>query len=271
MQNKKIILPDIYNFLRPKQTENLARFGVKKDGGYIVDMTAINRVNHLISFGMADEYSFENDFLKNNKNNTLQIYDFSVNHKYYLIILFKVLRRFLTFRKSFEQLILVSKNYFKFLKFVNNKRVKFYPKKITNIVNKDNEVNLEIIFNNLESLIKSVGLKIDIEGDEYKIVDDITKNSSRINFLIIEFHWIERNIETFINNVKKINKFFDIIHLHGNNHGKIADNGLPDCLEITFVNKSNNLNYINYPKNLPIENLDYPNNPFEKDININFN
>ena len=63
MQNKKIILPSFYDFLRPKQTKNLVRFGIKKDGGYIVDLTSINRVNHLVSFGMADEFSFEEDFL----------------------------------------------------------------------------------------------------------------------------------------------------------------------------------------------------------------
>ena len=30
MQNKKKILPNIYNFLRPKHTKNLVRFGVNK-------------------------------------------------------------------------------------------------------------------------------------------------------------------------------------------------------------------------------------------------
>ena len=55
MQNKKKIIPEIYNFLRPKQTKNLKRFGVKKDGGYVLEITALSRVSHLVSFGMADE------------------------------------------------------------------------------------------------------------------------------------------------------------------------------------------------------------------------
>ena len=45
----------------------------------------------------------------------------------------------------------------------------------------------------------------------------------------------------------------------------------PTVLEITFVNKSNNLDYVNFPKNFPIVNLDFPNNPFNPDIDINFN
>jgi len=271
MQNKKIILPDFYNFLRPKQTKNLVRFGIKKDGGYIVDMTSINRVHHLVSFGMANEYSFETDFLNNNKTNTLEIYDFSVNHKSYLKNILKVLRRFLTFRKNLNHLINVIKYYLNFLKFINNKRVKFYAKKITNNIKNKNETNLENIFFNLKESVNKIALKVDIEVDEYKIINDIIKNSKKINFLIIEFHQIEAKNEIFVDSVKRIIEFFDIVHLHGNNHEKVIKNGLPTVLEITFVNKSNNLDYVNFPKNFPIVNLDFPNNPFNPDIDINFN
>ena len=73
MQNKKKIIPEIYNFLRPKQTKNLARFGIEKDGGYIVEKDVVAKVNHLVSFGMSDEFSFETDFL----NQTFHLHDFS--------------------------------------------------------------------------------------------------------------------------------------------------------------------------------------------------
>jgi len=271
MQNKNIILPNFYNFLRPKQTKNMARFGVNKDGGYIVDLTSVNRVNHLVSFGMADEFSFETDFLNNSKDNTLEIYDFSVNHKNYLRNISKVLRRFLTFRKNLNHLIDVIKHYLNFLKFINNKKVKFYSKRITNNIKNKNEINLQNIFHDLQKSINKIGLKIDIEGDEYKITNDIIKNSARINFLIIEFHQIEIKNKTFANNVKQITEFFDIVHLHGNNHEKVMQNGLPNVLEITFVNKTNNFDYVNFPKSFPIGNLDFPNNPFKPDIVINFN
>ena len=39
-----------------------------------------------------------------------------------------------------------------------------------------------------------VVLKIDIEGDEYKILNDIKKNSKRIFFLLIEFHNVHKNL-----------------------------------------------------------------------------
>ena len=65
-------------------------------------------------------------------------------------------------------------------------------------------------------------------------------------------------------------KTFDIIHIHGNNHELVLSDGFPNVIEISFVNKKNNLNYTNYPTSFPIERLDYPNNPSSPDIEINF-
>ena len=64
-------LPSEYDFLTPNKTSNLCRLGVEKDGGYILNQEFLKKSNFLISFGMAEEYSFENDFLKRqeDKNN----------------------------------------------------------------------------------------------------------------------------------------------------------------------------------------------------------
>jgi len=270
MQNKKKILPEIYNFLRPKQTENIARFGVQKDGGYIVEMSVLNRVNHLVSFGMSDEFSFEIDFLKINNLNAIQIYDYSVNHKNYLLNIFKVFRRTITFRKNIKQLIEAILKYVKFLKFINNKKVNFFPLKVSKQIEEKNQIDIESVFSKLDDSINNIGLKLDIEGDEYNILDDVMKNSKKVNFLIVEFHEIEKNQKTFIKIMKDLIINFDILHLHGNNHGFLLPDGFPNVLEISMVNKKNNLNYVNYPTSFPIKDLDYPNNPFKPDIEINF-
>ena len=51
------------NILRPVKTE-LIRCGAKNDGGYLVSKKSIKSANTLISFGILDDCSFENDFLK---------------------------------------------------------------------------------------------------------------------------------------------------------------------------------------------------------------
>ena len=69
-------LPSKYDFLTPNKTSNLCRLGVEKDGGYILNQEFLNKSNFLISFGMAEEYSFEIDFLNLSSKNKLIIFDF---------------------------------------------------------------------------------------------------------------------------------------------------------------------------------------------------
>ena len=211
MQNKKKILPNIYNFLCPKQTKNLARFGIKKDGGYIVDLDAVSKVNHLISFGMAEEFSFEVDFLNYNSTNTLQIYDHTVNHKVYLYNILKVLRRFITFRKNLKQLNEVILKYYNFLKFIYSKKVDFFNLKINDKIQKKKEIDLYGVFAKINKSTNNIGFKIDIEGDEYKILDKIIDNSDKIIFMVIEFHETGKNNKRFIEIVTKLIETFDII------------------------------------------------------------
>ena len=270
MQNKKKVLPEIYNFLRPKQTKNLARFGTNKDGGYIIDSIVINKINHFVSFGMADEFSFEIDFLKDKKINTLQIYDYSVNHKNYLSNIFKILRRTITFRANPKHLSSVILKYLSFLKFIYNKRVSFYPLKITKNIQNKSEIDLDGVFDKINQSINDIGVKIDIEGDEYNILNEVIKYSKKINILIIEFHNIEKNNKIFLNFMHKLIEIFDVIHIHGNNHDFIRSDGFPNVIEITLVNKKNNLSYVDFPRSFPIEGLDFPNNPLCADIEINF-
>lgn len=53
-----------------------------------------------------------------------------------------------------------------------------------------NDINLKNIFQKIHNN-KNL-LKIDIEGSEYEIIDDIIFHSSKIKMLIVEFHWINK-------------------------------------------------------------------------------
>ena len=43
--------------------------------------------------------------------------------------------------------------------------------------------------------------------------------------------------EIFFNSVKKLKEYFEIIHIHGNNHFPKSDTGLPMIIEMTLLNK----------------------------------
>ena len=123
----------------------------------------------------------------------------------------------------------------------------------------------------LNFLYKEVVLKSDIEGSEYEIIDQILKYSNRIRMLIIEFHWLDKKEETFLESIKKLKDRFEIIHIHGNNHYPKLDSGLPIILEITLLNKKyireKKVEYIN---KFPIQGLDYPCNPTKEDLFFSF-
>ena len=268
----KSTLPEEYNFLIPSATKSLVRIGVKKDGGYIVDNNLIKKSKILVSFGMGDEFSFEKEFLEIDKNNQVFIYDFSISHFYYLKEFLKNIRRILKFKRNLGHLKKWFLEYFEFIKFTLMKKVSFFSKKITNYANLKNEISLNKIFKN-PNLInkKEIILKIDIEGSEYDIIDDILKYENKISLLVMEYHDTHIKKDEFFENITKLKKYFDIIHLHPNNYNKLNQDGFPINIEMTFSNKRLKLNTKIKNLNFPISKLDYPNDPTKPDLEINFN
>tara|TARA_X000001036_G_scaffold397996_1_gene400595 strand:+ start:90 stop:893 length:804 start_codon:yes stop_codon:yes gene_type:complete len=258
-----------YNFLKPLKTSNLVRLGRTHDGGYVVDATVINDCDILITFGLGPDWSFELDYIKRNKDVEIFIYDHTVSSKPYIKDVIKYLRRFLTFRATFESVSNRIKYLTNFKSFLNHKSVNYYKEKITFPIVDKIDTDVDKAF----SRVKTTGdvvLKCDIDGGEYKVIDEILKYSSRIKMLIFEFHLVDNNEENFYNSIKRIQKNFDIIHIHGNNHFPKLDSGLPLILEITLINKKFSPNNQEYVNNFPITGLDYPNNPFKEDLVFSF-
>ena len=264
-------LPLEYHFLTPFKSSNLLRLGIEKDGGYIVDQKILKNSDFLISFGMADEYSFEIDFLQFNKNNKLIIYDFSISHFHYFKEIIKNLRRIIKFKRTLKDLSTCINNYIQFIKFTNLKKVNFFSKKITPNDNSKNNISIHKIFDKyLRQNKKNITLKIDIEGTEYEIINEILKYHEIIDQIIIEYHDTHIRKKEFLDNMRKYLNKFNITHLHANNYQSCNSDGFPINIEITFVNKKLIDNSYKKHFNFPIYKLDYPNNPKLKDLEFSF-
>ena len=70
------------------------------------------------------------------------------------------------------------------------------------------------------------------------MIDQILEYKDQIQMFIVEFHWIDKNEKIFLESIKKIKNYFQIIHIHGNNHYSKNIAGLPAILEITFLKKN---------------------------------
>ena len=244
---------------------NLIRIGPKKDGGYIVDKRILNKSKVVITFGLNDDWDFEKDFLSKRSNSRIIAYDHTVNKQFWKTRFKNDLVSFLLFKKiKFNQIIDIFK-YFSYLKFFKKKNEHFIKKVVAKKKN-CNHVTVNEALKDFENTL----LKIDIEGDEYGVLDQINKNSKKINLLIVEFHKVNKNIKKIEKFLKKSN--FKIIHIHANNYGGVDKNNVPKVLEISLLNKKKfriSKSKSNY--SYPISGLDYSNLKRRKDIKLIFN
>lgn len=264
-----MIINSKYNFLIPFKVKKLIRLGRNFDGGYLVCKNTLKYCENLITLGVGDDISFEKDFYAKNNNAKIFLYDYTVNHLLFLRIILKYLRRLITFRTKLDNLIYSIKNYFNFINLVNQGSVSLFRLRVVRKIRKGFDIQLSQIFKKIKS--KNNLLKIDIEGSEYEIIEDIIKNDPKINMLIIEFHWINNYKKKFINSIKKLKKKFDIIHLHVNNYRtpKINED-IFDVIEISFIKKKFNKNKSQFRTKFPIKNLDFECFPNHKNINFIF-
>ena len=219
---------------KPKYDSNLIRIGSEHDGGYLVEKKSAKKSDFLLSFGVNYNWDFEKHFKK-----PFLAYDDQISLKFTFFWFFK---RCVSINSMFFYL----KNRKSFIKgFVGIKPFTFD----------------EII----ESIPhKNIFLKIDIEGSEYVILDELIKHRKRFIGIIIEFHDVEKNLSKIINFIKKIE--LEIVHVHANNFGGISKNNTPKVLELTFSKFHNKKQF----KTILPHSLDKPNNKYSKEIRIIF-
>ena len=263
------MLDKSFNYLIPFNEKDLIRLGNNYDGGYIISKKSLEKDNFLLSFGMSSDWSFEEDFIKENKLNKVHIYDHTVDLNFFLIRLYKSFKRIFYFKSNLKNFLDKIKELYKFIKLKNSNIIHF-KKKVGN-----EKSSLSINLNDIISQTNHSGkmiLKIDIEGDEFKILQDLYIFEDKIHTLIVEFHNLDKRLNEFENLIKKIKKNFYIIHLHGNNNTGYSEHDLPKTLEITFLNFKDFFHNNEQTKlKFPITNIDYPNHPQIKDMEIIFN
>jgi hypothetical protein len=223
---------------RPKKLYQLVRLGKNNDGGYLVGLNSIIESGSLISFGIKDDWSFEEDFKKKNEV-PLFAFDPSVSSSFWRIKIWMSIG--FLFLGKFKHFFFTVKSYFNFKKFFNEKNNFFFLKKIGkggykgySSISIDEIIHGNEIFKFLSHNLNTTPyfFKIDIESAEYRILDELLKISDKISGIVIEFHDVDLHLDKIQNFIKQIN--LTLVHIHANNMEETNKFNIPTLLELTF-------------------------------------
>ena len=250
----------------PVACDELSRVGNRNDGGYVVPLQAVTATGALLSFGLSHDWTFERDFKHRNPGAIVHCYDHTVSLRTAFLYSLGQLAAFLVRFKA--RYLRRAFTWIDYLAFFRTDKVHFRQR-----VWRDREgdsVTTDDAFGRLPANCQ-VFVKMDIEGSEYRVLDDLLRHSDRIVALAIEFHDIDVVTELFNDLVEKIKRDFYIVHIHGNNMGGIAPFNFPIAPEITFLNKRF-FNSVPPPSRLryPVQGLDRPNHPGLPDFAFEF-
>lgn len=226
------------------------RIGNHCDGGYVIALQSICRSSALFSYGVGSDISFEKAYV-NATGKMVYCYDHTIND------------------------IHIEERYIKNI---------IYAKEGLSAEKLENTDNFLSHYKNL-NINDRVLLKVDVEGSEFDYIlnTNIEELSKITTGLIFEFHYLQdplRN-QKFFDCMKKLNEYFYLCHLHGNNYANsfvhqekqesyIKEYSVPEVVELSFVNKDLVEYQMHDIKSYPSEFLDRRNNLSREDLDLSF-
>jgi len=254
-------------YLKPDQEYELIRLGQDNDGGYLVEKASIIKSESLITLGLGYDWSFEKDYHILTQK-PIFCYDHTVNYS----SIKKLSRKFLAsyLFRLFKPKYVCEKNFFKNLIkniFLYRDYKKFFSNHAEHIETRIGSgrggTKLNKILNEKKKLFP-LFLKIDIEGSEYRILDEILNYQHDLTGIAIELHDVDLHldkIKNFIDNLK-----MKLVHIHAQNPAFVTEKNIPTQIELTFAKDAVAVGLV---AKVPHK-LDQPANPRFEEIELKF-
>jgi Methyltransferase FkbM domain len=209
--------------LSPFPCADLIRIGRDHDGGYLASRADVLVTECLVGMGLNDDWSFEQHFARLGRCPVIA-YDASVGPGVFFTQFRQSLGRGRT-RASVSRKLRVLLGYLWFFRGRNVHIRRFVAK------SPDHDTV------DFRDVVRRIGrrrafLKIDIEGAEYGLLDDIIAIAPQLSGLVIEFHDCPGEMEQILHFVGRIG--LQLVHVHVNNCGLVAQDGTPIVVEMTF-------------------------------------
>lgn len=210
----KILLPPDLIWMCPVAVPDLIRLGGQMDGGYLVPQSAVNYSQGLLSFGLGDDFTFDQDWHRLKPQDPIHMYDASVDGNNIKIRVNTGVRGDINIKSEYHQF------------FQGN--VKHWVEYIgpENFAEALDRIGVDQVF-----------IKMDIEGSEYPLIDLFVQHHKRIVGIAMEWHDCANRDPKWKEAVDKLNTHYAIVHLHGNNHVTPDAEGIFGCMELTHVRR----------------------------------
>ena len=235
----RILIDPSLDFLQPLDVE-LVRLGTNSDGGYVIPKLALQESTAVFSLGLGDDWSFEEAWANTKQQDLIYVYDGEIDYNLWTPLHFELYRQFFGYRA-------------------------------THIAHNVSRMPGDWSFEQAIAPLTGFRLfaKIDIEGCEYQIIEEINNAANTITGMVIEFHGTTGR-QAFCNAVQALQEKFDIVHIHGNNSSPLSYDQFPEVIEISFLNK-NLCSTTTKRTDVYIPGVDFPNNSGADEYMLYFN
>jgi hypothetical protein len=275
------------NFLRPYLCKK-ERLGSKYDGGYVLPKDIVSETDVLVTFGVSTNIDFELQYHRRNPESDIVMIDpyIGITNDLMRLIkrvfritkpvkrdinLRKVCNEKLFFPPLYIEIFYRLSHWLNFYQFISRRKVFFLKKGIASRTN-ETFLSVEDFWRkfSLEER-KNILLKIDIEGSEYEILNDLYKKFDKVECLLLEVHDVNSKMSEVIDLIAQIQKVgLYLVHIHGNNSDIADERGIPNTLELSFAKEIYLADKSFDVRAFPDKELDSPCNPCYEDYSLRF-
>jgi hypothetical protein len=209
MTIEKRLSPDL-RFLAPIMVPDLRRMGRDNDGGYVISDRAVQQAQGMLSFGVNDDWSFDQQWRDLKPQDRIHAYDGTISPS----------RMTPDVRHSYREFF--------------GGLAEHFP---VNIASTPGLGQSSFDDAMLRMNRDSVFIKMDIEGGEWQLTECVLTHAAAVTGMVIEFHNTARLRPLFCDTIRRYQEQFHIIHIHPNTSCDYADDGFPTVVEFSFLRR----------------------------------
>ncbi|WP_291984371.1 hypothetical protein [Luteitalea sp.] len=258
-------IPESLSWLAPLEVDGLIRVGGEADGGYVVPAGLLRNAEVLVSMGLGHNWQFEKDVKALNRGVRIHVYDHTVSDRLFARQLLAEVAGLVAGRTSLATVRRRRLRLNDYRAFFGTEATHFRER----IHDRCDSHSVDIPTVLARAGTGRVFVKMDIEGGEYRVLEEVLSYADRILGLAVEFHDVGPLRPVFERVLEASRGRFEIVHVHANNFAPTYRDGFPEACEVTLARRDL-VQGTKRRRTLPLADLDRPNDPRSPDYRLLF-